>query len=519
MKTRLTVKNYRCFVRPTTVEIAKGLTAFIGTNNADKSTLMRFLLELRPILASVSRPGPDMMNLLYGNRSAVFEHVADPNEVFSNVNQGDLEFWFDFIYERPTNHLEPTRVHFVIARRDQRCRMRITTNETLNVSANHNFSFVGNALQQGSTYKCDLSEICSLAEALSSTLYIGPFRNALNIGGMGNYFDIQIGEQFIASFRHRKTGPQRQLNMDVIDLIEDIRRIFEFQSLAIEPSADDKSLHITVNNKPYKQNELGSGILQFVIVLANAVSARKDFILIDEPELNLHPRLQLDFLTTLESYAGQGVWFATHSIGLARSAADRIYSVVRERNSDSAARPFEATPRLAEFLGEMSFSSHQEIGFEKILLVEGPTEVRVIQQFLRKMKKDHVVVLLPLHGRFPQEEEIGEVLRLTPKLAALIDSERGAPEDALSAVRHGFLELCKAHEIPAHVLERRATENYFPDSVIKAVFGAQYRGLEAYERFQDVQPHWSKADNWRAAAAMDLAEIMKTDFGQFLNAL
>ncbi len=39
-----------------------------------------------------------------------------------------------------------------------------------------------------------------------------------------------------------------------------------------------------------------------------------------------HAALQLDFLSTLAQYTKYGVVFATHSVGLNRTAADRIYT-------------------------------------------------------------------------------------------------------------------------------------------------------------------------------------------------
>jgi hypothetical protein len=59
----------------------------------------------------------------------------------------------------------------------------------------------------------------------------------------------------------------------------------------------------------------------------------------------------------------------------------------------------ESMSGLSEFLGELNFSGYRELGFDKVLLVEGPKEVKTIQQLLRKYKKDHKIVLLPLGGR------------------------------------------------------------------------------------------------------------------------
>ena len=167
----------------------------------------------------------------------------------------------------------------------------------------------------------------------------------------------------------------------------------------------------------------------------------------------------------------------------------------------------------------MSFSSHKELGFEKLLLVEGSTEVKVIQQFLRKMGKDHRVVLLPMNGRIPQSEELEEILRITTKVAAIIVSERLAQGQSLEKKRQDFFDLCKSKNIKCLVLERRATENYFSDAAIKGVFGAEFRALGPYELLRDVQPHWSKSDNWKLAGVMRLDELKGNDLGQFLDRL
>ena len=262
-----------------------------------------------------------------------------------------------------------------------------------------------------------------------------------------------------------------------------------------------------------------SGLAHFVIVLANAALKNPKWILIDEPELNLHPALQLDFLTTLAKYAQEGVWFSSHSIGLARSAAPKVYSVTKVREGDSDIRPLEGTPRLAEFLGEMSFSSHKELGFEKILLVEGPTEVPAIQQFLRMIGKDHQILLLPIHGHMPKTDELDEILRISTNIAALIDSEKVSETSTLNQDRQDFLNLCTRKGLKSHVLSRRAIENYFPDAVVKRVFGSSYRALAPYEKLSDANPHWSKSQNWKMAADMTSDDIRGTDLGTFLEEL
>jgi hypothetical protein len=485
-------------------------------NNAGKSALMRFLVEFRPFFNRVANAG-QLWAVLNDNLSQVApDRVTDGREVFSNLNDHGIEFWFDFSYPEPRTAIGLVKAHFFV---DMDFRWRATVHTNAPVKMGPDVGIQDGVIVEGGVPKCDLSELLNLGQILAETLYIGPFRNAINVGSNDSYLDIQVGQAFIRQFRHLKTGPERRLNREILALQNEIKKIFEFNDLTIDATPDDTSLHLTVNGKPYKQHELGSGLVQFVLVLANASLRRPKLILIDEPELNLHPRLQLDFLTTLATYATEGVWFSTHSIGLARASASRIYSVRRHADGDSRVRDLEATLRLSEFLGEMSFSAHQELGFRRLLLVEGPTDVTAFQQILRAMGKDHEVVLLPLGGRMPKAPDLDEILRITTAVSVVIDSEREQAGAPLAKDRQEFVQLCQTRSIACKVLDYRAIENYFPDDVIKQTFGGAFRALGPFEKFNNLNPHWSKDDNWRLARAWPLEGVKRTDLGLFLDAL
>ncbi|MBI4506315.1 MAG: hypothetical protein HY691_12335 [Chloroflexi bacterium] len=185
--------------------------------------------------------------------------------------------------------------------------------------------------------------------------------------------------------------------------------------------------------------------------------------------------------------------------------------------------PYEGTARLAEFLGELNYASYREVGFDKLLLVEGPSEVKTLQQLMRCFGKDHKVVLLPLGGgsmiNGSREAELTEIKRISDDVAALIDSERSGPNDRLVAHRQAFVKTCAQVGIRCHALERRAIENYFPDAAVKKVKGAKYRSLAPYERLKDLALSWSKEENWRIAREIEAQELEGTDLGDFLKSL
>jgi len=157
------------------------------------------------------------------------------------------------------------------------------------------------------------------------------------------------------------------------------------------------------------------------------------------------------------------------------------------------------------------------------LLVEGPKEVKTVQQLLRKYNKDHKVVLLPLGGssfiNAKSEPELQEIKRITENIFSLIDSEREAAGAPLQPERQAFLDTCQKVGINCHVLERRAIENYLSDRALKIIKGDKYRALEPYEKLEDVSPSWGKQENWRIAREMTQEELDSTDLGMFLNNL
>jgi energy-coupling factor transporter ATP-binding protein EcfA2 len=283
-----------------------------------------------------------------------------------------------------------------------------------------------------------------------------------------------------------------------------------------------QTLQVVVDGKPYMLDELGAGLSQFVIVFAAVAIRKPTFILIDEPELNLHPSLQLDFLTSLASYARDGVIFATHSLGLARAAAEEVVSLKRE-GEDVLVKPFAQTPNYAEFLGEMSFSAFRELGANAVLLAEGPTDVKVVQQFLRLYGLDHKAVILPLGGgqyiRGDLEIELGEVVRLSPNVFVLIDSEKKTADAQLERSRAEFQKLCVKLGMHVCLTARRAIENYLTDSAVKREMGAGYRALKEFELLGSADLSWSKHDNWKIARHMTRGDLDQTDIGRFLTSM
>jgi hypothetical protein len=171
----------------------------------------------------------------------------------------------------------------------------------------------------------------------------------------------------------------------------------------------------------------------------------------------------------------------------------------------------------------MGFSAYKELGHDLILLVEGVSEVKAIQQFLRALHKDHRIVVLPLGGAqliaAGRQHELAELKRLTDDVAVLIDSEKSSASAPMDQKREEFVEDCRTLGFHIHVTERRAFENYLTEDAVRAVKGSDYRALQPFELLRSAELGWAKQDNWKIAREMSRDDVLQTDIGAFLARL
>jgi predicted ATPase len=531
LKIFVTVKNYRCFAAPAriTLELGHRLTAFVGPNNAGKSTILKFFYELRSIFqsgdklkaANVSPSGP---------RFAPPKEVTDPEELFCNENDQDIEILvecapmeFEELAFGPRGlpPFVPTQIRFVLSRATKAVTSAILCGS----------DWLENQLQRmgPSVYTnpsnneqvIDCRSIFAACDLVGDTLYVPAFRNLINVGANDSFYDILTGDAFVRNWSNAAGPGLRSRNEAVASLNESVEAVFRLKRFELVAATDQRSLQAYIDRKPYKLSELGTGLAQFIMVMFSARLSRSAFVLIDEPETGLHPSLQIDFLTTLADTARIGSLFATHSIGLARSVADKTYTVVRT-GGHSELRDFDAQTNVAEFLGEMSYSGSVELGYRKVLLVEGFTEIKAVQQFLRMLKIDHEVTVVPLGGntviRSHPERALVELRRLSCNIFALIDSERASASAEVDKVRKRFARTCERFGVDCHILNRRSIENYFTDDAIRKT-QISVQPPKALGDYGEVPKGWSKELNWRTAREMAWDDVATTDLGVFLQHL
>ncbi|MBA3503863.1 MAG: AAA family ATPase, partial [Deltaproteobacteria bacterium] len=311
-----TVSNYRCFgeTNPLTFKVGPGFSAFVGPNDAGKSTALRFFSEWRGLWQHI-RSAPLIYERTRGAHGVDSpHHVVDVIDVFNDRTNGSIRIRIAL------DDAPPDAVNEVVVEvnRDFTATfdlygggVSIKVPGANAMHAPHAVGFIGRMF--------DYSPWGWLFDALAAPLYIPAFRNTIN-SGSANYYDLTLGTAFIASWDSWKNGANKRQRDAMIGVEEDIRKLLGYGSLAINASPDKKELRVVVDGRSRNLSDMGSGVSEFLLIIGNLFVHRPKTILIDEPETHLHPLKQMELLRLLLATSGAGVLlFATHSLGLARS--------------------------------------------------------------------------------------------------------------------------------------------------------------------------------------------------------
>ena len=512
-KIDVTLTHYRCFhdTSPIKFSLEPGKTiALIGMNNAGKSALMRFFYEFKAVLSNCSSGSWTGAGPIPETVKEITSEAADPN-MGGRYGLGDL---LDLYPNR--NSSKP--IKFAFEWNGTSCNFEISK-----VSAQH--SPILKKVIRSSSATTDIG--ADVIEQFQNTLYFGAHRNLVNEGaGGGAYFDLSVGTAFTSEWNYLKNGAGTQSAHDALKAEKLIANLLDWSTLSINASDDKKQIYLTKDGvSRFAISELGAGISELVLCIVTAAIKKPSWILIDEPESHLHPALQVKFVEALSSLASHGVMFTTHSIGLARTCADSILVVEQDKEGRSTLRPFESVNNFSQLMGELSFSQFHELGFNKLLLCEGVTEVKTLRQILRHWKLDASVLLVPLGGTSlidsKRQDELSEFKRFGVEVFVIVDSERDSAETS-KADRTKFIVQCEKLFGEGHAMQTkyRATENYFTaEAISKAMRSDKYTPLEPFQNSKNLALFWGKNQNWRVAAEMTKDDWRKTDLGLFLESI
>lgn len=269
-------------------------------------------------------------------------------------------------------------------------------------------------------------------------------------GGTPNFEGATFGDKSATKRRHNNetiTGDFATLSERpdiLIKIQERLRKLFK-RDLTIDWDGGNLKVFFsrvdTQSSKNYSSAREASGLLHLVAILAALYDDEVGCLLIDEPEVSLHPQLQSFVLQEIIKVAGpnttQGkklIFISTHSTEFVElNSVEQLSSIVFCKDINQA--PIQIDPTIPDFQNRKLKALLTRLGQEhklalfchKPLLVEGPSDQIICSALSRKLELNLEAAgsqILPITGKgqFPVVVKLMRLIGKSPAILADADA-------------------------------------------------------------------------------------------------
>lgn len=197
------------------------------------------------------------------------------------------------------------------------------------------------------------------------------------------------GDSLVSMLFNLKNGRPRE-----VEKFEKIKQVFHeiFPNLDINVIKEGEEIKILTNKNGVESTTyfLGAGVLQILLLITHLVAHKNKIILIDHPEVHLHPHAERNLSNLIDESKGTQIFLITHSPYFVN--VDKQHRILRvsQKNSQAEVHTVEAdyftSKEYAKFEYLLDIGSKEIFFARKVLLVEGPTELGAIPVFAKKEK-------------------------------------------------------------------------------------------------------------------------------------
>ena len=134
-------------------------------------------------------------------------------------------------------------------------------------------------------------------------------------------------------------------------------------------------------------NDFGSGMLQLVEIIYRILKAEDQIVLIEEPEMNLHPEAQRILLDFLEDQSkNKQILITTHSPIFASQTKLENVRLVAKNNKAETYLSSITEENIYRIIEELGVKPGDIFDDDVLVFVEGSSDVGIFQEFTKKLK-------------------------------------------------------------------------------------------------------------------------------------
>lgn len=220
----------------------------------------------------------------------------------------------------------------------------------------------------------------------------------------------------------------------------------------------------------------GTGLKHFLDVLIKTTVSGASVVLLDEPELGLHPDLQrrfVEYLTLLAQIKGTQFFLATHSQVLLNYAESITY--FRITNAKGTRELISVTTDAVDtLLSDLGLRPSDVLNQDICLLVEGATDVIYFEHVIRVLYKDafqKTALGILQYGGGAAEGIVSGSIRVAnivpaQKYTFWIHDRDAPPEANPNTNATQFRNALQRDGLECHIFSKREIEYYFPASLL-----------------------------------------------------
>lgn len=272
-----------------------------------------------------------------------------------------------------------------------------------------------------------------------------------------------------------------------------VREIMNDRSAAILVSHDSHEIAVKTADTDYLPLEsLGTGLTELIILAAVVACNTDKIICIEEPEIHLHPSLQVRFIEYLLSDDANRFIVTTHSPTIINCSGVQV-AHVSKKNGVSECHQLNGMVLARDLLDDLGARASDLLQSNYVIWVEGPSDRTYVNYWIGKWAEENSVHLVEgihysvmLYGgkllnaldASPDgsNEKLISLFRINTHFCILMDSDKKSKNARLGKTKTRVINECRESGAMHWVTWGSTIENYVPADALTTAIETVHTG-------------------------------------------